>query len=666
MKYGRKEAVRRSGEMGNSDCKPESGSNVDRTASKEQVNLRNVAALVLAAMALPGLAQVQPGPVAQLEPVVVSASNLALTAASSSSHVTVLTRDDIASNGYGSVAELLGAQAGLSVDRGGRTGGYSSLYLRGADPSHVVVLIDGVRQNDALSSRGSAVDLNTLLLADVEWIEVIRGNVSVANSEALAGLIHIHTRRTGKSGGALEGEAGGDGRRMFSAHAEHAGWSASASSFEDGHLIGTVRNRAANVGWVSSASEPWGVALSARVARSENSGFPDDSGGPALAVRRGLETRTSDTLQGSFRGWWTASPASRIEFTASVFDREERDDTPGIAGGVRDRAGFPAIGSDTGYQRSDVQLLWRNVWTSRLTSVVGVDVQREHGRFDSVIDYVRFKIPARFELSRMQTGPFAELRYDDGEWNAQAGVRELIASGLSDRSVQWHPAFSVQRKFAEMNVVIGASVSTATKLPSFYALGHPLIGNAALRPERAQQREVFVASLPGQVYSYRVAAFSSRYKDLVDFDAGPPPRLVNRAQIHVDGLEAQASFDVAKGVRASADAAWMRFSDPADGTPLRGRPRLQGGARVALPITERSDVSISARYVGRRFDSSIPTGDRWLSGYTLVNATASLRLVDDVLASLSLDNLLNRSAEETIGTSIGGRRIRINLQWRWR
>uniref|UniRef100_UPI00183AEF02 TonB-dependent receptor n=1 Tax=Ramlibacter sp. TaxID=1917967 RepID=UPI00183AEF02 len=131
---------------------------------------------------------------ATLPEVRISASLLPQTEASASQHVTVLTRAELDVLGDRSVADILSRQAGVVTDRGARSGGFGSLFLRGADPSHVVVLIDHVRQNDPLSSRGSAVDLNTLSAADVERIEIVRGNVSVVHGEALAGLVHIFTR----------------------------------------------------------------------------------------------------------------------------------------------------------------------------------------------------------------------------------------------------------------------------------------------------------------------------------------------------------------------------------------------------------------------------------------------------------------------------------------
>src|SRR4051812_15549219 len=80
----------------------------------------------------------------ELSPVVVSASALPLTEATVNQHVSVYTREQIEREAPASVAEFLSRRAGAVVDRRARSGGFGSLFLRGADPSHVVVLIDGI------------------------------------------------------------------------------------------------------------------------------------------------------------------------------------------------------------------------------------------------------------------------------------------------------------------------------------------------------------------------------------------------------------------------------------------------------------------------------------------------------------------------------------------
>ena len=591
-----------------------------------------------------------------------SASALDLAPIDASPHVTVITRAEIALGGYASVNDVLAAQAGVMVDRGARSGGYGSLYLRGADPSHVVILIDHVRQNDPLSSRGSAVDLNTLTLEDVERIEIVRGNVSVVQGEALAGLIHITTRRSSKPGASVNAQMGGDGLRKLSATVGSAEFRASATHSEDGGAnTGASRGRALNFGWSPTLSTVRsGISVQLRVADADNRAFPDDSGGERLAVRRTLETRSADTAQMSARSWLQLGGAGKVDVLGSFFSRDGHDENPGIAPGVRDPAGFPPVTSDTRYRRQQLQALWCPVLGDLFQFVAGTEFQRETGSFDSIIRYGPRNIPARFEITRETTSVFSEARYQLDSWTVQAGLRFQRSRGYSDAP---QPSASIQRSLGDSLGLVGASVSSATKLPSFYALGHPLIGNAALRPEGGRQREIFYANAPNALITTRLTAFSARYSNLVDFDAGPPPRLINRSHINADGFEWSASHRTGTGLRGQLDGSWTRVTDPDGVTTLRARPRLQVGGQIMIPFSEQGQAALLAHYVGRRLDSAIPTGDRWLPGYTMINFVASRHVMKGLRATLALDNVLNRRVDETIGTPLGGRRLRIALSW---
>src|SRR5690606_2559355 len=179
----------------------------------------------------------------------VTATMLPATAGDAVQSVTVLGPDQLAPWRGRSLAEVLAAQAGLVVDRGARGGGFGALFLRGADPSHVVVLVDGVRQNDPLSSRGSAVDLNTLSLERIERIEIVRGSASVAHAEAIAGVVHLHTGR-GANGARAGVTAGGDGLRAIHAGLSGAGWNLAASDREDGDgRVGVQGVRTFDAAW---------------------------------------------------------------------------------------------------------------------------------------------------------------------------------------------------------------------------------------------------------------------------------------------------------------------------------------------------------------------------------------------------------------------------------
>ena len=371
--------------------------------------------------------------------VVISASSLGLTEAAINQSVDVFTREQIEARPAASVGEFLLRQAGIMVDRPGRSGGYGSLYLRGADPSHVVVLIDGVRQNDPLSSRGSAVDLNSLSLDDIERIEVVRGNTSVAHGEAMAGVVALYTAAGGAEHRRVRSEAGGDGLRALAASFKSPSWRLSASHRQDGvRETGSMRVDALNLGFREQMQES-AVQVDLRLAQGLQRSFPDDSGGARLASARGLESNDFQSRQLSGQVRRELGALGALEMGLHLFARSGLQDTPGVAPGVRDPSGLPPLRSHADYDRVAGRLQWLT-HAGGWDLLAGLESQREHGELDSVI-FIGDGVPAAFSITRRTTSVFAEARRTLGRLSYHLGLRSEATPGQG--SVR-HPSLGVQ------------------------------------------------------------------------------------------------------------------------------------------------------------------------------------------------------------------------------
>ncbi|EDQ6872424.1 TonB-dependent receptor plug domain-containing protein, partial [Salmonella enterica subsp. enterica serovar Inverness] len=70
----------------------------------------------------------------------------------------------------------------------------SSIFIRGTNSSHVLVLIDGVRLN--LAGVSGSADLSQFPVSLVQRIEYIRGPRSaIYGSDAIGGVVNIITTR---------------------------------------------------------------------------------------------------------------------------------------------------------------------------------------------------------------------------------------------------------------------------------------------------------------------------------------------------------------------------------------------------------------------------------------------------------------------------------------
>ena len=127
----------------------------------------------------------------------------------------VLDREQIAERAPSSTLELLRDLPGIAVARTGGPGSQASAFVRGGESRFARILVDGVPVNQP----GGAFDLGSALPLELERLEVVRGAASsLYGTDALAGVIHLVTRRAGPEPGLsvrAEAEGGSFAWRRF-------------------------------------------------------------------------------------------------------------------------------------------------------------------------------------------------------------------------------------------------------------------------------------------------------------------------------------------------------------------------------------------------------------------------------------------------------------------
>lgn len=120
--------------------------------------------------------------------------------------VEVITFDEIERRAGMSLFDLLQNKAGIYLTRNGGPGG--SAVVRGLAGKQVLILMDGVKVNNAAWRDSTREYLALIDINQVERVELVRGVVSVLGTESLGGVINIISRKGPAGGQQLSGSIG--------------------------------------------------------------------------------------------------------------------------------------------------------------------------------------------------------------------------------------------------------------------------------------------------------------------------------------------------------------------------------------------------------------------------------------------------------------------------
>lgn len=131
--------------------------------------------------------------VEKLDDVIVTATKTATTADQTIVPVVVVTSDDIKKSPAKNLVTLLSGIAGIDISSNGGMGQQSSVFVRGTESRHVLVLVDGIKVGSV--TLGSTA-LEHIPLDQVEKIEIVKGpRSSLYGSDAIGGVIQIFTKK---------------------------------------------------------------------------------------------------------------------------------------------------------------------------------------------------------------------------------------------------------------------------------------------------------------------------------------------------------------------------------------------------------------------------------------------------------------------------------------
>lgn len=564
------------------------------------------------------------------------------------SSTNIISAVDIEKSQATSLSELLKQVPGVWVEDQGGAGGLSVISMRGSESNYTLVLLDGVAVNDPTNSRGGAFNLNAINLDSIARVEIVRGAQSaIYGSDALAGVIHIITLDTETKTNRLQASIGDNDFYQASfqttGQIDQLGLGLSLSTGDSGTQVdGSQQEQYEILGKLSWKNDAHSLQWNYRLFDADSSHYPEQSGGPEFAATDDLDT--SDTKDQSSALQWNYQVNEKWASLAkaSWYQHEEDFHSPGIF----PYFAVPENGSNTEFSRTELQWINRISPSDRLWFNMGLANKQEDGDSTGFVDFGMI-IPTDFSLQRDINSGFVNANiYLTSELLVQTSLRQDQVE--DDKDYTTHQ-FGVSYQF-NSNWRWFANANSGFKLPSFYALGHGLIGNEDLKSEEV---DVWDTGLEWKIENFFAGAtyFKHEYKNLIDFE----PELftnVNRPGVDTSGVETTLGWQVSDQLNLQFHANYIDIDLLQSDSHLLGRPDVTYGAAADYQLNDQWSFRLNYLSVDDRFAASQYTGDsveETLPQYDTLDIATTWSVSQHHRVTLKVANALGEDYQTDIG-----------------
>ncbi|MGA9335226.1 MAG: TonB-dependent receptor [Rudaea sp.] len=574
----------------------------------------------------------------------VTASRFADTVDSSLADVSVITRAQIDASGAPDLIELLRLQAGVDISRNGGAGEQTSVFVRGTNANHVLVLIDGVR---VASSNTGAFAFENLPLDAIQRIEIVRGpRAGYWGSDAIGGVIQIFTRKL--NGAHIAASFGSyrsaDGSLGYGAQsrlggfsllvgARHVGGFSASNPAAGEYVYNPDDNGFQNHNFVASGNYNLGTQTLVATAFRSAGTQSFDNGDPGVGISHTLDQSIGAALQGQVASGW------QQKFTL---------------GTSREDLATPAFQS--AYYSTREQASWTNDFALSGTQHLIAGIDYAHDRGISVDDS---GYGAPYSKTRGNSGVFAG-------WKDRNEALDSELSGRYDDNSAFGGAFSGSAALGwnlREGLRLTASYGSAFRAPNLNELYSPgyggyYAGNPDLDAERSRSAEVGVDWNSSIANRFGLHAFSTRIHNLIDFSGGSTFEAINVEHAAVDGAEITDT--------------WRNEVWSFDNTLTLQNPRNRDTDAQLVRRPKRKFTSVLQRvlgdhgHVGIEFVASsqrMDVADYTLPGYVVVNLRAGYAPSPTWNVTFRLENMFDRNYELAHGYNTPGRSGYLEFAW---
>jgi len=563
----------------------------------------------------------------------------------------VVTREDIDRWQSTSVADVLRRLPGVDIAQNGGMGQQTSLFVRGTNSSHTLVLIDGVRLNQAGIS--GAADISQIPLSLVQRIEFIRGPRSaVYGSDAIGGVINIITTRD-KLGTTLTAGMGSNGYQTYDGSTQQKLGESTVLTLAGNYTY----TRGTDV--VANLPDNYG-----------NPRQPDRDGFMSKTIWAGLEHQFNEQFSGFARAYGfdnrtaydgTYSYADPAHFDALPDTRQLYSRTYDT--GLRFQQGIYATELSGSYSNTK-DYNYDPKYGPYSASATLDDSDQYNLQWGNTFQVGQGTVSAGADWQKLSTQPGTNY-ITDGYTQRNTGVYVTAQQKVSDFTLEGAVRNDDNSEFgshgtwqssAAWEFIDGyrfiASYGTAFKAPNFGQLYGSFGGNPDLKPEESKEWEGALEGLTGPL-SWRLSAYRNDIDQMISY-YNQQQGYYNVDKATIKGVEWTGNFDTGP----LHHSVTLEYLDPRNAETneiLLRRAKQQAKYQLDWTVAD-FDWSINYQYLGERYDTNFNTNENVrLGGVSLWDLAVSYPVTSHLTVRGRIANLLDKDYETVYGYETPGR-----------
>jgi vitamin B12 transporter len=575
---------------------------------------------------------------ATIDSIVVTADKINSSLETSTSDILVFGPAEIAK--ATSITDLLRKESDLKVVQSGPMGGNTSLFLRGSDSSHTLVVIDGIVMNDP-SNPNRQFDLGRLSLNNIEKIEILKGSQGLLyGSNAIGGVVVITSKsaKDGKASGSalvdygtfntfnsavnIQQKFNKTALSMGVDHFKTRGFSAAninqnTNADDDGEKRTTI-----NAGLNQVLNNENELVFNYRYTNDKVD--LDKGGGPLNDDVNDSQFTEQQFMKAGYNHKWS-SAETKLFYTKTLHHRT-LDAQPSVT---------------TKGDIDTVAINHTQYTTDILTQNINIDYQHEKDQLKNFNENLSL-----FLYNRLEFGPAivnAGARIDSNKFFGEHLTYKIAL-------MHFFSAFTLKMSY-----------STGFRAPSLNQLYDPTYGNKYLKPEESQTADMGFEVPLSDRYKYAGTIFYTDLKNRLSYD---PSTFINqnRGKARIFGVENNFQSQITDTLSTDLSVTWLSARDTTSKQKLARRPNLN----TKFTINYRKlnhDVGFDVDYTGKRPDIDNLGNSVQMSSYTLFNLNYDYSINQSLVSYLRIKNLLDKDYEEVFGYGTGGRSATLGLKY---